>query len=161
MATHSTVLAWRISGTGSLVGCHLWGRTESDTTEATQQQQFGEQFQIIIESLIVSFLYQESILSFKTISSELNNAILLSQLQELSIGTIIFLSLESQVENNFFLRILNNLLFSSTHFANEKSDVSMTFFIFYINCTFSETFGIEKIFKKTYPQVSKIILTCV
>ena len=39
MATHSGVLAWRISGTGSLVGCHLWGRTESDTTKATQQQQ--------------------------------------------------------------------------------------------------------------------------
>ena len=35
MATHSNVLAWRIPGTGSLVGCHLWGRTESDTTEAT------------------------------------------------------------------------------------------------------------------------------
>ena len=35
MATHSSVLAWRISGTGSLVGCHQWGRTESDTTEAT------------------------------------------------------------------------------------------------------------------------------
>ena len=26
-------------GQGSPVGCHLWGRTESDTTEATQQQQ--------------------------------------------------------------------------------------------------------------------------
>jgi len=39
MATHSSVLAWRIPGTGSLVGCHLWGRTELDTTEATQQQQ--------------------------------------------------------------------------------------------------------------------------
>ena len=26
-------------GWGSLVGCPLWGRTESDTTEATQQQQ--------------------------------------------------------------------------------------------------------------------------
>ena len=26
-------------GQSSLVGCHLWGRTESDTTEATQQQQ--------------------------------------------------------------------------------------------------------------------------
>ena len=26
-------------GRGSLVGCHLWGRTESDTTEVTQQQQ--------------------------------------------------------------------------------------------------------------------------
>jgi len=39
MATHSSVLAWRIPGTASLVGCHLWGRTESDTTKATQQQQ--------------------------------------------------------------------------------------------------------------------------
>ena len=35
MATRSSVLAWRIPGTGNLVGCHLWGRTESDTTEAT------------------------------------------------------------------------------------------------------------------------------
>ena len=26
-------------GLGSLVGCRLWGRTESDTTDATQQQQ--------------------------------------------------------------------------------------------------------------------------
>ena len=39
MATHFSVLAWRIPEGGSLVGCHLWGRTESDTTEATQQQQ--------------------------------------------------------------------------------------------------------------------------
>ena len=35
MATHSSVLAWRIPGRGSLVGCLLWGRTESDTTEET------------------------------------------------------------------------------------------------------------------------------
>ena len=35
MATHSSVLAGRISGTGgSLVGCRLWGHTESDMTEA-------------------------------------------------------------------------------------------------------------------------------
>ena len=39
MATHSSVLAWRVPGTGGLVGCCLWGRTESDTTEATDQQQ--------------------------------------------------------------------------------------------------------------------------
>ena len=26
-------------GRGSLVGCRLWGHTESDTTEVTQQQQ--------------------------------------------------------------------------------------------------------------------------
>ena len=35
MATHSSILAWRIPGMGSLVGCRLWGCTESDTTEAT------------------------------------------------------------------------------------------------------------------------------
>ena len=27
MATHSSALAWRIPGTGSLVGCRLWGCT--------------------------------------------------------------------------------------------------------------------------------------
>ena len=37
MATHSSVLAWRSQGRQSLVGCRLWGRTESDTTEATWQ----------------------------------------------------------------------------------------------------------------------------
>ena len=35
MATHSSILAWRIPGMGSLVGCRLWGRIESDTTEVT------------------------------------------------------------------------------------------------------------------------------
>ena len=35
MAAHSSVLAWRIPGMGSLVGFRLWGRTESDMTEAT------------------------------------------------------------------------------------------------------------------------------
>ena len=35
MATHSSVLAWSIPGTGSLVGCYLWGHTELDMTEAT------------------------------------------------------------------------------------------------------------------------------
>ena len=35
MAAHSSVLAWRVPGAGGLVGCHLWGCTESDTTEVT------------------------------------------------------------------------------------------------------------------------------
>ena len=35
MATYSSILAWRIPGMGSLVGCRLWGHTESDTTEVT------------------------------------------------------------------------------------------------------------------------------
>ena len=35
MATHSSVLAWRIPGTGEPDGLPSWGRTESDTTEVT------------------------------------------------------------------------------------------------------------------------------
>ena len=42
MATHSSVLAWSIPGTGEPgglppmgSGCCLWGHTESDTTEVT------------------------------------------------------------------------------------------------------------------------------
>ena len=35
MATHSSGLAWRIPGRGSLVGCRLWSCTELDMTEAT------------------------------------------------------------------------------------------------------------------------------
>ena len=34
MATHS-ILPGESQGQGSLVGCRLWGCTESDTTEAT------------------------------------------------------------------------------------------------------------------------------
>ena len=33
--THSSVLAGVSQGRGRLVGCRLWGCTESDTTEAT------------------------------------------------------------------------------------------------------------------------------
>ena len=35
MATHSSIHAWRVPVMGSLVDCCLWGRTESDTTDAT------------------------------------------------------------------------------------------------------------------------------
>ena len=44
MATHSSVLAWRIPGMAESSGiCHLWGRTGSDTIEATWQQQQQQQ----------------------------------------------------------------------------------------------------------------------
>ena len=42
MATHSSVLAWRIPGMAEPGGLPSRGHTESDTTEATwQQQQHG------------------------------------------------------------------------------------------------------------------------
>ena len=56
MATHSSVLAWRISGTGSLMGCRLGGCTESDTTEAAQQQQQQQQRQEKLFSFSLSLL---------------------------------------------------------------------------------------------------------
>ena len=39
MATHSSVLAWRIPGTEEPGGLPSWGHTELDTTDATLQQQ--------------------------------------------------------------------------------------------------------------------------
>ena len=35
MATHSSILAWKSQRWRSLVGCHLWGCIELDTTEVT------------------------------------------------------------------------------------------------------------------------------
>ena len=37
MATHSSILAWRIHGQRSLAGYSSWGHKESDTTEGTEQ----------------------------------------------------------------------------------------------------------------------------
>ena len=62
VAPHSSTLAWRILGTGSLVGCRLWGCTESDTTEATQQQQQQQQHAICkIFAFFFAFNYLQSI----------------------------------------------------------------------------------------------------
>ena len=38
-ATHSSVLAWRIPGTGESGGLPSMGHIESDTTDVTEQQQ--------------------------------------------------------------------------------------------------------------------------
>ena len=54
MATYSSVIAWKIPGTGSLVGCHLWGHTESGTTEATQQQQQQREWKSKLISLTLN-----------------------------------------------------------------------------------------------------------
>ena len=61
MATYSSVLAWRIPGTGSLVGCCLWGRTELDTTEVTQQQQqqwsvWGGSILCLLQTLYTAYI---------------------------------------------------------------------------------------------------------
>ena len=69
MATHSSVLAWRIPGTGSLVGFRLWGRTELNTTEATQQQQQQQQQQTAAQQASLSFTISQSLLKLIFIES--------------------------------------------------------------------------------------------
>ena len=39
-------------GRGCLVGCRLWGRTESDTTEATYQQQQKPQCYVMVSGRV-------------------------------------------------------------------------------------------------------------
>ena len=41
------VVPGEAQGWRSLVGCHLWGCTDSDTTEVTQQQQQQQSAQIV------------------------------------------------------------------------------------------------------------------
>ena len=50
-------------GQRSLVGCYLWGRTESDTTEATQQQQQQHAYQRNWEEKLVTYFYNTYIYS--------------------------------------------------------------------------------------------------
>ena len=62
MATHSSVLAWRIPGTGEPGGLPSRGRTELDTTEVTQQQQspsskFPHLVFIMLYGLYNNFIY--------------------------------------------------------------------------------------------------------
>ena len=52
MATHSSVLAWRIPRTAEPGRLPLWGRTESDTTEVTQQY-------AILMKLLCTFIHEQ------------------------------------------------------------------------------------------------------
>ena len=58
-------------GWGSLVGCYLWGRTELDTTEATQQQQ---------QQLYIKLHHQQYKQTYYIISVLHRNALTESQL---------------------------------------------------------------------------------
>ena len=71
MAPTPVLLPGKSHGCGSLVGCHLWGRTESDMTEVTQQQQQQQRilafFLVDLESkkyLRKNILYSNKIIAF-------------------------------------------------------------------------------------------------
>ena len=47
-------------GRGSLVGCRLWGRTESDTTEETWQQQQQQHMCVCVRVGVISLPFSPS-----------------------------------------------------------------------------------------------------
>ena len=61
-------------GRGSLVGCHLWGRKESEMTEATQQQQQQQQQRpgLAISSPKALFLYIHLTCSFPSSNKQIH-----------------------------------------------------------------------------------------
>ena len=65
MATHSSVLAWRIPGMGEPGGCHLWGRTESDTTEVTQHSLAQHSIPLCVCVCVCMYIYNGILLSHK------------------------------------------------------------------------------------------------
>ena len=58
-------------GRGSLVGCHLWCRTDLDTTEATSQQQQQQQQQLSLKPRESNHLQQEKLYSCKLTAGNL------------------------------------------------------------------------------------------
>ena len=60
-------------GRGSLIGCRLWGRTESDTTEVTWQQQQQSHNKPLVESLFLTRNQAQSFWSRSTDSKTLDN----------------------------------------------------------------------------------------
>ena len=58
MAAHSSILAWGIPGTAEPVGWHLWGCTESDTTEATAAEAVAIFCCIQVLQLLYPFICQ-------------------------------------------------------------------------------------------------------
>ena len=63
-------------GRGSLVGCCLWGRTESDTTEATQQQQQQIQEDVIRGNILLDHNQRAGVQRSLTIKTQSNNSTL-------------------------------------------------------------------------------------
>ena len=89
MATHSSVLAQRIPGMGEPSGLRLWGQTESDTTDVTQQQQQQVCFwalsfvPLIYKSVFVPivcyFDYYSFVTQFETWDCDASSFVLFSQ----------------------------------------------------------------------------------
>ena len=77
MATHSSVLAWRIPGTGEPGGLPSMGRTELNTTEVTQQQQQGPgdrgNKEILVKENKVSLMQDEKVQKIQCMMTIVNN----------------------------------------------------------------------------------------
>ena len=54
MATHSSILAWRIPWTEGLVRCSLWGGKELKTTEVTEHAHIGTMIHTLLPTGIFS-----------------------------------------------------------------------------------------------------------
>ena len=56
MATHSSILAWRIQGQRSLAGYSPWGRKESDRTELTGTITYGKLQHVETEATLSKYI---------------------------------------------------------------------------------------------------------
>ena len=66
-------------GRGSMVGCRLWGRTESDTTEVTQQQQ--QQNILITTSVLPEMIVELTCLQNKPQGPTIQDAIITTEIK--------------------------------------------------------------------------------
>ena len=83
-------------GQGSLEGCRLWGRTESDTTEATQQQYNTSEINVIFQ-LSLNFFNEPNLFFKRTNKTE-------QQRQKQKTLTQVFFSFSLLIFTKWWLR---------------------------------------------------------
>ena len=64
MAAHSSILAWKIPWTWSLVGYCPWGHKESDTTERLHFHFHRDKHSLITKIIISLLMFRASLLTF-------------------------------------------------------------------------------------------------
>ena len=110
-------------GQGSLVGCRLWGCTESDTTEATQRQHIGIYINLELYSSRILPLFQVSQsyysqLTFYPKKTKLTKATTFEVSdtgQSIRLKTQLTSSISITTQRNYFVKLCYNILFFIQH----------------------------------------------
>ena len=95
-------------GWGSLVGCRLWGRTESDTTEVTLQQSSNSQVACVFSSEVSFLLLNHGVLLCHALKSSLESVFCVLIISPLKSAIAVFTTCPVTFSSQRALRHVNS-----------------------------------------------------